>query len=217
VPSYDERMTSESGSVDGHGKREVMLPVEAIQGRILSVRGHRVLLDADLARLYEVETRVLVQAVRRNLARFPDDFMFQLDAGEFAILRSQSVMSSGEEPAQAEISRSQNGDSRGWGGRRTPPYAFTEQGVAMLASVLRGERAVAVNIAIVRAFVQLRVIAASHVELARRLDDLEGRMVTHDAKHDTQIGQIIDAIRQLMEPPEVAKRPVGFRVPDPDA
>lgn len=149
----------------------------AIQSRILALREQRVMLDADLAQLYSVETRVLVQAVKRNLARFPEDFMFQLSAEEFANLRSQSVIS-----------------SAGHGGRRTAPYAFTEQGVAMLSSVLRSERAVLVNIEIMRAFVRLRQILAVNADLARRLDELE----RHVGEHDEQFVHVIRAIRQLM-------------------
>ncbi len=133
-----------------------VIPTERIERSILLVRGHKVLLDSGLADLYGVETRVLVQAVRRNRNRFPDDFMFQLTKEEFADLKSQSVMS-----------------SSGWGGRRYPPYAFTEQGVAMLSSVLRSQQAVQVNIEIMRAFVRLRQMLASHHELSLRLDELE--------------------------------------------
>jgi hypothetical protein len=128
---------------------------DQIEALILLLRGQRVMLDADLALLYDVETRVLVQAVTRNRDRFPEDFMFRLSREEFADLRSQIGIS-----------------SRG-GGRRFPPYAFTEQGVAMLSSVLRSGRAVQANIEIMRAFVRLRGLLASNAELARRLDELE--------------------------------------------
>jgi phage regulator Rha-like protein len=163
-----------------------LIPVERIEKAILLIRGEKVMLDADLAALYGVETRVLVQAVKRNMERFPGDFMFQLSQGEFAILRSQIVTSSD------------------WGGRRYPPYAFTEQGVAMLSSVLRSQRAIQVNIEIVRAFIRLRQMLASHVELARKLDALE-------KKYDAQFRQVFEAIRQLMAPPEPKRRPIGFR------
>jgi hypothetical protein len=133
------------------------VPARAIEQAIRLIRGQKVLLDADLATLYGVETRTLVQAVGRNRDRFPDDFMFRLSAEEFAALRSQSVI------------------SKGRGGRQYAPYAFTEQGVAMLSSVLRSDRAVQVNIEIMRAFVRLRSMLAQHAELARRLDDLERR------------------------------------------
>ena len=131
-------------------KTKSVIPVERIERCILLIRGHKVMLDSDLAELYEVETKVLNQAVRRNRDRFPDDFMFRLSSEEFDILRSQSVTSSS------------------WGGRRYPPYAFTEQGVAMLSSVLRSKRAVHVNIEIMRAFVRLRELLASHAQLGRR-------------------------------------------------
>jgi hypothetical protein len=148
--------------------------------------GKKVMLDADLAVLYDVETKVLIQAVKRNLERFPEDFMFQLTQEEFAILRSQFVTSSDR------------------GGRRYRPYAFTEQGVAMLSSVLRSGRAIQVNIEIMRAFIRLRQMLASHVELARKLDALE-------KKYDAQFKQVFEAIRQLMIPPEPKRRPIGFR------
>ena len=152
--------------------RPALVPAERIERSILSIRGHRVMIDSDLAELYGVETRALVQAVQRNRERFPDDFMFQLTREEFDHLRSQSVTS-----------------SLGWGGRLYPPYAFTEQGVAMLSSVLRSERAVQVNIEIMRAFVRLREMLASHAELARKLDALE-------KKYDAQFRVVFDAIRQ---------------------
>lgn len=166
------------------------VPIERIERAILVLRGHKVMLDADLATLYEVETRALVQAVKRNLARFPQDFMFQLDSAEVEVLRSQSVIS----------------NPPGRGGRRTAPYAFTEQGVAMLSTVLRSPRAIAVNIEIMRAFVRLRLLLASNKELARRLDHLE-------AKTDAKFKAVFEAIRQLMTPPEPKKRPIGFITP----
>jgi len=144
------------------------------------------MLDSDLAALYGVETKALVQAVKRNLERFPEDFMFQLSRDEFSILRSQSVTSSN------------------WGGRRYPPYAFTEQGVAMLSSVLRSQRAIQVNIEIMRAFIRLRQMLASNAELARKLDELE-------KKYDAQFKEVFEAIRQLMTPPEPKRRPIGFQ------
>jgi hypothetical protein len=165
-----------------------------IERAILIVRGHKVLLDADLAALYEVQTRVLVQAVKRNLERFPDDFMFQLDPAEVEALRSQSVTSK----------------NPGRGGRRYAPYAFTEQGVAMLSSVLNSPRAIAVNIEIMRAFVRFRELIASNKELAAKLDQLEKKLGTHDQA----ITGIMQAIRQLMTPPETKKRPIGFVVPE---
>ena len=171
--------------------RGAPIPVERIERVILIVRGHKVMLDTDLAALYEVETRVLVQAVKRNLERFPKDFMFQINNQEVAVLRSQSVIS----------------NPPGRGGRRSAPYAFTEQGVAMLSTVLNSPRAIAVNIEIMRAFVRLRLILASNKELARRLDELE-------AKTDAKFKAVFEAIRQLMAPPEKPKRPIGFITPD---
>lgn len=163
-----------------------LVPVERIEHAILLIRNHKVMLDSDLAALYGVATKVLVQAVKRNLKRFPADFMFVLTKEEFAHLRSQSVTSS-------------------WGGRRTPPYVFTEQGVAMLSSVLHSERAVHVNIEIMRAFVRLRQMLASHADLGKRLDALE-------AKYDKQFAVVFQAIRELMEPPaEAPKERMGFK------
>lgn len=186
----------------GHGKMAnkknepsvVALPVEAIAGHILLIRNHKVLLDADLAELYDVPTKVLVQAVKRNLDRFPEDFMFQLNAEEWEALRSQIVTS-----------------NAGRGGRRYAPYAFTEQGVAMLSTVLSSPRAIAVNIEIMRAFVRLRETLASNKELAAKLEELERKLKTHDQA----IAGILDAIRQLMAPPDPkSKRPIGFVAPE---
>ena len=175
-----------------------------IQSRILTLREQRVMLDADLAQLYGVETRVLVQAVKRNLSRFPGDFMFQLDAQEFADLRSQTVISSAT-------------GGKGHGGRRTAPYAFTEQGVAMLSSVLSSPRAIAVNIEIMRTFVRVRALASTHADLAQRLAELEDKTEALAMSHDTfsrntrnQLKQVLDALRELMTPPDPPKRPIGF-------
>jgi hypothetical protein len=176
-----------------------------IGSRILMLREQRVMLDADLADLYGVQTKVLVQAVKRNLVRFPQDFMFQLSAEEFAVLRSQSVTSNAE----------------GRGGRRTAPYAFTEQGVAMLSSVLGSPRAIAVNIEIMRTFVRVRALAATHGDLAKRLAELEDKTEALAMKHDTfsrntraQLKQVFDALRELMTPPDPPKRPIGFINPE---
>ena len=157
---------------------------ERIEQAILLLRGHKVILDFDLAELYGVDTKALKRAVRRNLSRFPVDFMFVLTGREFGNLKSQF------------------GTSR-WGGLRYRPYAFTEQGVAMLSSVLRSERAVKVNIEVMRAFVRLRALLSSHAELARKLATLE-------QKYDTQFKVVFDAIRQLMAPPRSTRRPIGF-------
>jgi hypothetical protein len=164
-----------------------MIPMERIERGIVALRGHRVMLDVDLALLYGVPTKALVQAVKRNIERFPADFMFQLTAAEFAGLKSQIVT------------------SKSRGGRRTRPYAFTEQGVAMLSSVLRSQRAVAVNVEIMRAFVRLRQLLASNSDLARRLDTLE-------QKYDRQFTVVFDAIRALMNKPdeETPKPQIGY-------
>lgn len=159
---------------------------QQIEGFIYVIRNHKVMLDEDLARLYQVSTKVLVQALKRNIARFPPDFMFQLTSEEYNDLRSQFVTSSGRI------------------GRRYAPYAFTEQGVAMLCSILNSERAVQVNIEIVRAFVRLRQLIASHEDLANKLLQLE-------AKYDQQFRVVFDAIRKIMqpEPPSRIHR-IGF-------
>jgi hypothetical protein len=163
-----------------------LIPSEFIEKKILLIRGQKVILDSDLAELYGVESKILNQAVKRQLKRFPLDFMFQLTNQEVINLRSQSVTSSE------------------WGGRRYAPYAFTEQGVAMLSSVLNSDRAIEVNILIMRAFVKLREMIASHKDLAKKLEDLE-------KKYDSQFKLVFDAIRQLMAPPEPKKkRPIGF-------
>jgi hypothetical protein len=170
-----------------------LVPAERIEQSILVIRGHKVLLDADLAAFYGVETRVLNQAVKRNRARFPADFMFQLSNEELENWRSQFVRSN----RSAKM------------GLRRAPFAFTEQGVAMLSSVLRSPRAVAVNIEIMRAFVRLRQVLAVNADLARKLDELERRV----GQHDEQFVHVIRSIRQLMEPPAAAKRRrIGFHV-----
>ena len=163
-------------------------PLDIAQS-IRFIRGHKVMLDADLARLYAVPTGALLQAVRRNPARFPDDFAFELSEEEFANLRSQTV-----------ISRA------GHGGRRYPPVVFTEQGVAMLSSVLRSERAAHINVEIMRAFVRLRRLLSENEELAARLDVLEQR-------YDAQFQSVIEAIRRLMAPPgrSAGERRIGFK------
>ncbi len=177
-----------------------LIPSERIEQAILLIRGHKVMLDADLAKLYGVSVGRLNEVVRRNIDRFPDDFMFQLTREELENMRAQTVTSNLK--SQFAIS------SSGWGGRRHPPYAFTEQGVAMLSSVLRGKRAVQVNIEIMRAFVRLRQILSSQKELARKLEQFERRIGAHDQK----IEAVFQAIRQLMTPPEPGKRKIGFLV-----
>lgn len=158
--------------------------LEKVQRHILLIRGEKVMLDRDLAKLYGVGTRDLNKAVSRNLERFPSDFMFQLDKSEFENLKFHYGTSS-------------------WGGTRKRPRVFTEQGVAMLSSVLRGKRAAMVNIAIMRAFVQLREMLKTHKELARKLDEME-------QKYDAQFRVVFDAIRQLMEPPDQPRQRIGF-------
>ena len=165
----------------GKAKRVGVVPVEQISQSILVFRGHKVLLDEDLASLYGVTTSALVQAVKRNIGRFPEDFMFQLTAAEWAVLRSQIVI-----PTSSR------------GGRRSAPYVFTEQGVAMLSSVLNSERAIAINIEIMRAFVKLRDLLSSNRELARRFAQLETRLDKKLTEHDEAIAAILSAIRQLM-------------------
>ena len=164
-----------------------IIPIERIQKCIYLIRGRKVLLDSDLAQLYGVETKVLNQAVARHKRRFPSDFMFRLSKEEFNNLRSQIVTSS-------------------WGGRRYPPYAFTEQGVAMLSSVLQSIRAIEVNIAIMRAFVKLKRILASHKEVSRKLKELEQRM----DKHGSEIQVIFDAIYKMINPATKPKQKIGF-------
>jgi len=165
---------------------DIAVRQEVIDSKIYMIRGHKVMLSMDLAELYGVEPKVLMQAVKRNIERFPSDFMFILTNQEFMNLKSQFVTSS-------------------WGGiRRANPYAFTEQGVAMLSSVLRSKQAVQVNIAIMRAFVKLREMLATHKDLARKLSDME-------KKYDSQFRVVFDAIRQLMAPPVPKKGRIGFR------
>ena len=164
---------------------------ERIERSILVIRGHKIILDSDLAVLYEVSVGRLNEAVKRNRDRFPTDFMFQLTRAEFSSLRSQIATSN----LKSQIAIS----SFDWGGRRHPPFAFTEQGVAMLSSVLRSKRAVQVNIEIMRAFVRLRQMLASNAQLARKLADLE-------KKYDAQFKVVFDAIRQLMAPSEPKKK-----------
>jgi len=183
-------MSNDSEIKKLHKQSPAVVPVELIEKKIYLIRGHKVMLSTDLAKLYGVEVRVLVQAVKRNIERFPEDFMFQLSQEEYENLKSQIVTSS-------------------WGGaRRARPYAFTEQGVAMLSSVLRSERAIQVNIAIMRAFVRLRQIFSTHKELAYKLAELERKI----EKHDEEIKAIFEAIRRLMMAPKKPKRKIGFKV-----
>ncbi len=172
---------------------KVIVPMERIQKTIYLVRGQKVMLDRDLAALYEAPTKVLKQAVKRHADRFPDDFMFVLSPKEFMNWRSQIVTS--------------NSDRMGL---RHAPMAFTEQGVAMLSTVLNSPRAIQVNIGIMRAFVQLRVILSTHADLALKLGELE-------KKYDAQFRVVFDAIRQLMTPPDPPRKQIGFHVREPRA
>ncbi len=183
------------------------LPVatpDQIDGSILIVRGHKALLDEQLAAFYGVETKILLQAVKRNMGRFPDDFMFQLNREEWDALRSQFATSNLR--SQFVTSR-----LRGHGGRRYPPYAFTEQGVAMLSSVLRSPRAIEVNIQIMRAFVRLRQLLSAHRELADRLTRLEQQMRDRVQDVDQQFRQVFDLLEKLFSPSKTERRPIGFR------
>jgi hypothetical protein len=190
--------------------REI-IPIERITHAIYLLRGQKVMLDFDLAALYGVATKVLNQAVKRNRERFPADFIFQLTAQDRSNLRSQIVTSSQQildnQRTPTNWSQFVTGSSK-HGGERYLPYAFTEQGVAMLSSVLNSERAVKVNIAIMRAFVKLRKTLETNREFARKFSELEKRI----GKHDQEIAAIIEAIRQLMTPPETPRREIGFHV-----
>ncbi|HVN96634.1 MAG TPA: ORF6N domain-containing protein [Syntrophorhabdaceae bacterium] len=171
-------------------KKISLIPAEAIEKVILVIRDQKVMLDSDLAEIYGVETKRLNEQVRRNIERFPSDFMFQLTAEEMQNLKSHFATSS-------------------WGGRRKLPYAFTEHGAIMAASVLSTPRAVEMSVFVVRAFVRLRTLLATHKELAAKLTELEKKLTVHD----DQIRLIIEAIKQLMTPPELPKkRPIGFRM-----
>lgn len=180
------------------------VPIDLVSQRIVLIRGQKILLDSDLAQLYGVETRRLNEQVRRNPNRFPPDFMFQLDDDEYASLISQIATSKSAR-----------------GGRRKLPLAFTEHGALMAATVLNSTRAVEMSVYVVRAFVQLREVLATHKELAARLAELESKTELLSLKHDTlagntraQLKQVFEAIRQLMAPPESAKKhPIGFVTP----
>ena len=185
----------------------IVLKPENVAQLVFFIRGEKVLLDADLAMLYGVEPRVLNQAVARNRKRFPADFMFQVSASEYDALTSQIVISDKDDARGAPALRSQIVISKkGRGGRRYRPHAFTEQGVAMLSSVLRSARAVEVNIAIMRTFVQLRRLMDTNRDLARKIETLE-------RKYDEQFAVVFEAIKQLIAPPEPPRRRIGFHEP----
>ncbi len=184
-----------------------LLAPEAIGLRIAVVRGQRVIVDADLAALYGVETKRFNEAVKRNLAKFPADFMFTLTSDEFSALRSQFATS--------------NNQPAGRGGRRYAPRVFTEHGALMAATILNSPRAVDVSIYVVRAFVRLREFTLTQVDLAKRLAELEDKTEALAMNHDTfsrntrnQLKQVFDALRELMTPPDPPKRPIGFVVPE---
>ena len=179
---------------DKTSKARSLIPLERIERSILLIRGQKVMLDRDLAKLYGVETRALNQAVRRNIDRFPEDFMFRLTREE--IMRISQIVISSAHPGGKTLKFSKN------------VMAFTEHGVAMLSSVLNSSRAVQVNIQIMRTFAKLREIISQHKDLAKRLDELE-------KKYDAQFKVVFDAIRELMRPPESKKRPIGFLVEEP--
>jgi hypothetical protein len=178
-----------------------LLAPEAITLRIATVRGQRVILDSDLAALYDVPTKRFNEAVKRNLSKFPADFMFTLTDEEFSALRSQFATS----------------NVSGRGGRRYLPRVFTEHGALMAATILNSPRAVEVAVYVVRAFVRLRELATSHQDLAKRLDELEHKTEALAMNHQTfsrntrnQLKQVFDALRELMTPPDPPKRPIGF-------
>ncbi|MDI6802885.1 MAG: ORF6N domain-containing protein [Bacteroidota bacterium] len=171
---------------------KTLIPIEIIEQRIFLIRGNRVMFDKDIAYLYGVQTRDLNKAVKRNIDRFPSDFMFQLSEEEF-----QNLM--------FHFGTSKKG------GTRKLPFAFTEQGIAMLSSVLRSKQAIQVNIIIMRAFVKIRQVLLAHKDIEQKLFELEQKIKSHD----NQIRNIFEAIRQLMTPPEKPKRQIGFRVEEP--
>jgi len=166
-------------------KELIVIPSERIISRIFLVRGRKVMIDRDLAELYEVKTKVLNLAIKRNISRFPLDFMFQLSEKEFKNLRSQIETSS-------------------WGGRRYLPYAFTEQGVAMLSSVLNSDRAIQVNIQIIRTFTKLRELLATNTKLRLKIENME-------KKYDSKLKQVFDLLKQLLMQEEKPKEQIGFK------
>ena len=188
-PSVEERKTKVKKERVMSNK--LLVPAESVITKIVVIKNQKVILDRDLAALYGVETRALKQAVRRNIKRFPVDFMFQLTKEEFHNWRSQTVMSKADEK-----------------GLRYYPFAFTEQGVAMLSSVLKSERAIEVNILIMRAFVKLREIISTHKKVEEKLKDLESKL----KEHDDQIVEIVQVINQLIAPPETPKKKIGFTI-----
>ena len=197
-------------------KSETLVPVEIIQNKIYLIRGHKVMLDRDLADLYCVPTKQLKQQIRRNLKRFPDDFMFELTWEETESLRSQFATLK-----EADIPRSQIVTLESGKNIKYLPFAFTEQGVAMLSSVLNSDRAIEVNIQIMRVFTKLREMMISHKDLARKIEDLEHKFESKFQDHDKKIILIFDAIRQLMAIPadkdSYKRTKIGFIVDKEEA
>ena len=177
-------------------KKEISIPQETIRQKIYLIRGEKVMFDRDLVELYDVETRILNQAVKRNKDRFPSDFMFQLTKQEMEIWISRFVISNENLKSQNVISS--------WGGRRKPPIVFTEQGVAMLSSVLNSKRAISVNIQIIRTFTMLRKILATHKELREKIDIME-------QKYDKRFKVVFDTLRLLIKEDKKPKNPLSFR------
>ncbi len=173
--------------------KEIIVPIQDVARKIFLIRGHRVMIDSDLAEMYQVTTKSLNQAVKRNSERFPSDFMFQITEKEAEFLRSQIVTS-----------------KEGSGGRRYLPYVFTEQGVAMLSTVLKSKKAVLVNISIMRAFVRIRELVLSNKVVLQKLDALERKYATHDVKIET----LFEEMKEFMAEPRKPTRRIGFRPPD---
>jgi hypothetical protein len=192
VPVRRGRFFIENSALKEGEMEKIQVDLLRIERSIRLIRDDKVILDEDLAELYGVETKQLIRSVKRNIERFPADFMFQLTNQEFTILRCQI------------------GTSSQWGGRRTPPLAFSEQGIAMLSSVLHSPRAIKVNVEIMRTFVRLRRLLASHADLAERLEALE-------QKYDAQFRVVFDAIRQMMKPEEKDRKSIGFQVEEDGA
>lgn len=178
---------------------------EKVISKIYHIRGKRVMLDSDLAQLYNVETKVLNQAVKRNILRFPEDFMFIITQTEWEILRSQFVTSKSQDPSEMR------------GGRRTLPFAFTEQGIAMLSSILKSETAILVNIQIIRVFTRMRELLSTHKDTLLKLEKIEKALLTHHSKiskHDDDIDSIFSVLKELLQPVEPEKptrKRIGFK------
>ena len=195
IPTGNQELAAKlNASTRMNSKRLPATPVARIAESVLLIRSQKVLLDADLAAIYGVETRRLNEQVRRNRERFPADFIFELTPEEFANLKSQFATSS-------------------WGGRRKLPMAFTEHGAIMAATILNSPRSVEISVYVVRAFVELRELLAGNRELAQRLDELESRIEHKLESHDQAIAGILNAIRELMKPPQTKQRPIGFVTP----